>query len=30
MRPLSVFLAVLAVDMLIITYVPWLSLVLIR
>jgi C4-dicarboxylate transporter, DctM subunit len=30
MRPLSVFLAVLAVDMLIITYVPWLSLALIR
>lgn len=30
MRPLAVFLAVLAVDMLIITYVPWLSLALIR
>jgi C4-dicarboxylate transporter, DctM subunit len=30
MRPLGVFLAVLIVDMLIITYVPWLSLALIR
>ncbi|MGL4241748.1 MAG: TRAP transporter large permease [Beijerinckiaceae bacterium] len=30
MRPLLVFLVVLAVDMLIITYVPWLSLALIR
>jgi C4-dicarboxylate transporter, DctM subunit len=30
MRPLLVFLAVLTIDMLIITYVPWLSLALIR
>jgi C4-dicarboxylate transporter, DctM subunit len=30
MRPLLVFLAVLIIDMLIITYVPWLSLALIR
>jgi tripartite ATP-independent transporter DctM subunit len=30
MRPLVVFLAVLAINMLVITYVPWLSLALIR
>jgi hypothetical protein len=30
MKPLLVFLAVLAANMLIITYVPWLSLALIR